>query len=153
MLGNVFDVSDDVAPREGGSETNISGSEGRRFLLDESTNYHLAPYLRRLKHDVTAVGQDYPASLKDVDILAIAVREHRVVITNDRDFGELVVREAQAHAGVILFRLGTVTTADLIARLADVLTSHSDDLDHLIIVSRSRVRVRRLRIVDRSGDQ
>jgi predicted nuclease of predicted toxin-antitoxin system len=148
----VFDASDDVAPREGHSGSDVVESVARRFLLDESTNYQIAPHLRQLAHDVTAIGQDYPASLKDVDILAIAVRERRIVITNDRDFGELVIREARAHAGVILFRLGSVTTDDLIARLDEVLTHHGDDLDHLLIVSRSRVRVRRLRPVDHADD-
>lgn len=123
-------ANDDVAPRDGDSETDVVESVSRRFLLDESTNYRIAPHLRRLRHDVTAIGQDYPASLRDIDILAIAVRERRIVITNDKDFGELVVRETRAHTGVILFRLGAVTTEELIARLDDVLAHHSDDLDH-----------------------
>ena len=130
----------------------VAGRVSPRFLLDESTNYWIAPHLRRQGYDVTAVGQDYPASLRDVDILAIAVRERRIVITSDRDFGELVVREARAHAGIILFRLGSVTTEDLIARLDEVLRHHGDDLNHLIIVSRSRVRVRRLQSADHADD-
>ena len=149
----MFGVNDDVAPRKGNSESDVVDVVSRRFLLDESTNYHIASHLRRLRHDVTAIGQDYPASLRDIDILTLAVREGRIVITNDRDFGELVVRVGQPHAGVILFRLGSVTTEELIARLDDVLRRHSEDLDHLIIVSRNRVRVRRLRTVGRSDDE
>ena len=116
---------------------------GHRFLLDESSNYQIAPHLRRLGHDVTAIGQDYPASLKDVQILTIAVREQRIVITNDRDFGELIVRETRPHAGVILFRLGSVTTDELIARLDVVLTEYAHLLGQFVIVSRQRVRSRR----------
>ena len=123
-----------------------------RFLLDESTNYWIAPHLRRQSYDVTAVGQDYPASLKDIDILAISLQERRVIITNDRDFGELIVREARPHSGVILFRLGAVTTDELLTRLDDVLADHVPDLDHLVIVSRRRVRVRRLQPVDDPHD-
>jgi predicted nuclease of predicted toxin-antitoxin system len=124
----------------------VAGDEGAkptwRFLLDESANYQIAPHLRHLGHDVTAVGQDYPASLKDVDILAIARREQRIVITNDRDFGELVVREAAPHAGVILLRLGAVTTDELIARLDEVFAQHGHFMGELLIVSRKRVRIR-----------
>ena len=125
-----------------------------RFLLDESTNYQIAPHLRQLGHNVTAVGQDYPASLKDRVILGIAQREDRIVITNDRDFGEMVVRESLPHAGVILFRLGSVTTGDLIQRLDTVLAEHPEDLGAFLIVSRTRVRIRRLRqvVVRDDGD-
>jgi predicted nuclease of predicted toxin-antitoxin system len=115
-----------------------------RFLLDESTNYQIAPHLRTNAHDVTAVGQDYPASLKDTEILAIAVAEQRIVITNDRDFGELVVREGRPHAGVILLRLGSVTTDELIARLDEVLAQYEEFAGRLVVVSRSRIRVRRV---------
>lgn len=116
-----------------------------RFLLDESTNYQIAPHLRRLGHNVTAIGQDYPASLKDRVILEIAHRENRIVITNDRDFGEMVVRESLAHTGVMLFRLGSVTTQEFIQRLDVVLAEHADALGSFLVVSRTRVRIRRLR--------
>lgn len=54
-----------------------------RFLLDESADARLTPYLRSLGHDVTAVSVDQPASLGDQEVLAIAHRERRVLIAND----------------------------------------------------------------------
>jgi len=74
-----------------------------RFLLDESADACLAPYLRGLGHDVARLAVDYPAGLPDPRVLAIAAAEGRVLLTNDRDFGELVFRLRQSHAGVILF--------------------------------------------------
>jgi len=115
-----------------------------KFLLDESTNYLIAPHLRQLGHEVTAVGQDYPGALKDSQVLAIAERERRVVIANDRDFGELVVVHGQPHAGVFLLRLGPSTTAELIERVVYVITLHTADLDQLLVVTRQSVRVRRI---------
>jgi predicted nuclease of predicted toxin-antitoxin system len=38
-------------------------------------------------------------------VLAIATAEQRVLLTNDKDFGELIFRRRLPHAGVILFRL------------------------------------------------
>lgn len=63
-----------------------------RFLLDESADLPLREHLRRLGHDATAIAHEYPGALPDSDVLAIAVSEDRVLITNDRDFGELVFR-------------------------------------------------------------
>lgn len=54
-----------------------------RFLLDESADARLTPYLRSLGHDVTAVSVDHPASLGDQEVLAIAHRERRVLIADD----------------------------------------------------------------------
>lgn len=61
-----------------------------RFLLDESVEYRLAAYLSDHGHDVTAIAHDYPASIDDEVVLAIAEREQRILLTNDRDFGNLV---------------------------------------------------------------
>jgi predicted nuclease of predicted toxin-antitoxin system len=75
-----------------------------RFLLDENAEARIAAFLLGRGHDATRVGHDYPAGLPDEAVLALAYEESRVLITNDRDFGELVVRERRPHAGVILVR-------------------------------------------------
>ena len=84
------------------------------FLLDESADFPLAAYLTALGHDVTAIAHDYPHALPDTDVLAIATRERRILITNDRDFGELIVRRHYPHHGVILFRPVQAALAALI---------------------------------------
>ena len=64
-----------------------------KFLLDENVERRLAPFLQELGHDVTVVGVDYPSSLSDHEVLVIAYKERRILITNDRsDFGELIFR-------------------------------------------------------------
>ena len=113
-----------------------------RFLLDESVDLRLAPYLRNLGHDVTVVTQDYQPSLPDHRILAIAHQEQRVLITNDKDFGELVFVKQQPHFGVILFRLGTFELTPTLNRLSYVLTQCNNQLDRFLVVTRQRVRVR-----------
>lgn len=56
-----------------------------RFLLDESADYPLSDFLQKYGHDVTAIAHDYPQSLSDLQVLAIAQEEQRILITNDRD--------------------------------------------------------------------
>lgn len=113
-----------------------------RFLLDENVDVRVGDYLTALEHDVTAVARDYPRSIGDAVILDIAHREARVVITDDRDFGELVVRYGQPHAGVILFRLPAADLDTRIARLQDVLAHYADRLDHLVVVTARSIRLR-----------
>lgn len=71
------------------------------FLLDESADARLAPWLRSLGHDVTAIAVDHPASLKDREVLNIAHDEGRILITEDRDFGKLIFSRRRPHRGVI----------------------------------------------------
>jgi predicted nuclease of predicted toxin-antitoxin system len=66
-----------------------------RFLLDESAKFRLAAFLAGRSHDVTAIAHDYPQALTDRDVLSIARREKRIVITNDLDFGMLVFRDSE----------------------------------------------------------
>ena len=113
-----------------------------RFVVDESADARLAMHLRRLGHDATLVAQDYRPGLPDQEVLAIAHREGRILITDDRDFGELVFRHRQAHAGVIYFRLSTTVLAVRSARLDAVLTHHPHELDQFLVVTDRSVRVR-----------
>jgi predicted nuclease of predicted toxin-antitoxin system len=114
-----------------------------RFLLDESADARSAAYLRQHGHDVTGVATDHTAGLPDEHVLAIATRESRILITCDLDFGRLVFVEEQPHAGVILLRLGpSPALPTTIARLEDVLSSHSVDLGQFVVVTRHLIRVR-----------
>ena len=92
---------------------------------------------------MTAIARDYPHALKDTEVLAIAVREQRILITNDRDFGELIVRQKLPHAGVILFRLRDETLQTKQRWLMYVLTHHAQDVRHFIVITDQKVRVRR----------
>jgi predicted nuclease of predicted toxin-antitoxin system len=114
-----------------------------RFIVDASSDARLVPRLKRQGYDVTRVGTDYPADLKDDVILAIAVQEQRVLITDDRDFGELVFRLRQPHAGVIYLRLDTVLFEVRARRVDEVLAAYGDELDQFLVVTEESVRIRR----------
>ena len=60
-----------------------------RFLADENVPLASADYLARLGHDVRSVTREGMGS-PDAVVLARAEREQRIVLTFDRDFGELV---------------------------------------------------------------
>jgi predicted nuclease of predicted toxin-antitoxin system len=84
-----------------------------KFLLDQSTDARLSTYLRGLGHDVTRIAKEYPPGLLDPNILSLAKAEGRILITDDRDFGELIFRLQLPHAGVIFLRLGTYAPLEL----------------------------------------
>ena len=75
-----------------------------RFITDENLGIQIPRFLRSLGHDVISV-IEVALSHPDIDILAIANRENRILLTTDKDFGELVFKEKLIHSGVILLRL------------------------------------------------
>jgi predicted nuclease of predicted toxin-antitoxin system len=113
-----------------------------RFLIDASSDARLVPYLQSLGHDVTRVGTDYPRDLPDPDILSRAHAEGRILITDDRDFGELVFRYRQAHDGVIYLRLSSTQITLRLARLAAVLEAYPKGITEFLVVTAERIRPR-----------
>jgi predicted nuclease of predicted toxin-antitoxin system len=113
-----------------------------KFLLDQSTDARLLTHLKHLGHDVKRIGSHYPPGLPDQDVLTLAKQKNRILITDDRDFGELVFRLKLPHAGVIFLRLGTYAPLSLkIERLSFVLTHYSDQLNQFIVVTTDTVRI------------
>jgi predicted nuclease of predicted toxin-antitoxin system len=75
-----------------------------RFLIDECTGPAVAHWLADQGHDVASVYDDDPG-IDDADVVAWAADEQRILVTNDKDFGDRVFRDKEIHAGVILLRL------------------------------------------------
>lgn len=66
--------------------------------------------------------------MADVDILAWAVAESRLVVTMDKDFGALVYQAGQAHTGVLLLRLEDARTSEKERVTREIFTRFSDRL-------------------------
>src|SRR5438105_2311183 len=106
-----------------------------RFLLDESAELRLRNFLRDQGHDATAIAHDYLASLTDDQVLAIARTEKRILVTNDRDFGELIFHHRRAHVGVIFFRLSDQAITTKFLWLERLLRDYSNQLDQYLVIS------------------
>jgi predicted nuclease of predicted toxin-antitoxin system len=115
-----------------------------KFLLDADVEYRLATHLRSLGHDVKTIARDYPSALADQAVLAIAVREKRILLTNDRDYGALIFRQQLPHRGIIYFRLKNSKDIAMKLRWLDtVLHVHQDDLHEFLVVTPKGVRIRK----------
>lgn len=112
------------------------------FIVDESTGAAVVEFLRNLGHDVMAVSENIPQA-DDSIILDWAVKEKRILITNDKDFGELVFRTGQAHHGVVLLRLHDESAANRIQMVKIVLVGYAGRLaGHFVVASERGIRIR-----------
>ena len=114
-----------------------------RFIVDECTGPSVANWLRNQRHDVFSVYQQSRGA-DDSEIMQRAVAEDRIIITNDKDFGEKVHRERRPHRGVVLLRLKDERAAGKIRTIERLLVSHADQLSgRFVVVTEHRVRFAR----------
>ena len=115
-----------------------------RLLADENVARAVVHSLRARGHDVAWVHEDAPGS-DDPTVLARAQAENRVLLTFDKDFGDLAVRRGMpAQVGILLVRLAAPTPARVAEVLGRVLDSRDDWADHFSVVEDDRVRMMRL---------
>jgi predicted nuclease of predicted toxin-antitoxin system len=74
-----------------------------RFLADECFDARVAARVRDAGHEVAEVRDGWAGSA-DAAVLALARRARRVILTRDKDFGDLVVRHRLRCAGLVLVR-------------------------------------------------
>lgn len=116
-----------------------------RFLADESCDYRVVIALREAGHDVMAVG-DVSRGAPDREVLVLARQERRVLITEDRDFGQLVFAGSEVEPmGVLYLRCPESERAVLPRTVVALASRLAADLPRSFVVwSPHRARIRRL---------
>ena len=111
------------------------------FVADESCARPVLQALREAGHDVVAIAEIARGATDD-QVLERALKEKRVLITEDRDFGELVYARGRSSAGVILVRFPSqarraksATVIEAVSRLGSRLR------DAFTVVEPGRVRI------------
>jgi predicted nuclease of predicted toxin-antitoxin system len=104
-----------------------------RFLADESCDFAVVRALRAIGHDVIAVAE-VAARTDDAEVIDWAVREARVVLTEDKDFGQLVYAGARQSTGVILIRFPPSARSILPSRVLEMIQQHEDQLAGSFVV-------------------
>ena len=111
-----------------------------RFLVDECNGPMVAEWLRAGGHEVFSVFDD-ARGISDRQVFARAFDEHWILITNDKDFGEMVFREQREHHGIIFLRLDDERAANKINVLRQLIANYSAKLPgHFVTVSETKVR-------------
>jgi predicted nuclease of predicted toxin-antitoxin system len=116
-----------------------------RFLADENVERPIVEAVRALGHDVAYVSE-MSRGVDDEWLLKLANQEQCVLITNDKDFGELVYLRGQAAAGVLLLRF-RVEKSSVKAALVNVFLQEAAArlAGHFVVLNESGARIRPLR--------
>lgn len=115
-----------------------------RWLADECVAGPLVVALRSLGHDVLYVAE-LAAGLNDADVIALALQEKRLLLTEDKDFGDLVFRRERAVPGVVLMRVASEHSLLKATRLTLAVERYGEELfGRYLVIEVGRFRSRRL---------
>ncbi|MBI2499226.1 DUF5615 family PIN-like protein [Candidatus Woesearchaeota archaeon] len=115
-----------------------------KFLVDESAGKKLVLFLLDRKHDAVYVGDIMPKA-SDMEVIKYAENKKRILITNDKDFGEFIFRLKEPSSGVILLRLKQDSPLQRQKYVYKIISQLSNRLSSsFIVVTEGKIRIRRL---------
>jgi predicted nuclease of predicted toxin-antitoxin system len=114
-----------------------------KFICDEGVDRPIVEALRVAGHDVTYVAEQSPG-IDDEGVLQAAAQKARVLVTADKDFGELVFRQGRVHNGVVLVRLHGLDSAEKGQIAVAAIAEHGTELERsFAVLERGRIRIRK----------
>jgi len=112
------------------------------LVANEGVDRPVVERLRQDDHDVVYVAELSP-SITDEEILQLANVRSAVLLTADKDFGELVFRQGLVRSGVLLLRLAGLVNATKAEIVAEVCRTRAAELiGAFSVISPGQVRIR-----------
>src|SRR3989304_10074734 len=114
--------------------------ENIKFIADVNIEKPIVDYLLENGYNVKWVA-DYDCKMNDEGLIKIANTEKRIIITNDKDFGELIFLQKKVSIGVILLRVKGQISQDKIKLIGKLLRDYSNKLlNHFVVITKKRIR-------------
>ena len=115
-----------------------------KLLADENIPSSVVRALADRGYDIVWIRTEAPG-ISDLDVMRYACRDYRIILTYDKDFGELAVKDNLCpSAGIILFRLPMKNPARIAEYILNILKSRTDWEGHFSVVEEKRIRMRPL---------
>jgi len=115
-----------------------------RLLADENFPQIAIDALRAAGNDVLAIHTEAPGS-SDSSVLKRAIADRRILLTFDKDFGELAFNTGlPVECGIILFRISTRSPAHVSRVVSAALASRAEWAGYFAVIEDTRIRVRTL---------
>ena len=116
-----------------------------KFVADEGVDGQIIESLRAAGHDVLYIAEIGPGTDDDI-VLHYANDEDRILMTRDKDFGELVFRKKQVHSGIVLNRLYELASETKAEIVSSVISKYGEELyGSFTVIQPGRVRIKKIR--------
>jgi predicted nuclease of predicted toxin-antitoxin system len=115
-----------------------------RFLANENFPIKSIKVLRKYGYDVISVSEDFP-SVEDSEVILYAQQKRCVILTFDRDYGELIYHYGFFAFGVVYFRFEPEYPEEPAEQLLKILDlGEIELLNKFTVVERDRIRQRKI---------
>lgn len=113
------------------------------LLADESVDFGIIEALRIHGYEIEAIIENDP-SIDDDEVLEIAIKKDVILLTEDKDFGELTYRLKKPNKGILLIRLSGLTIEKKIEMVLETLDKYKEELkNHFSVLSVNKLRIRK----------
>jgi predicted nuclease of predicted toxin-antitoxin system len=115
------------------------------IVADESVDFSIIEYLREEDIDIYAIIESTP-SISDTEVLSVAFEKDALLITEDKDFGELAIRLQKPNRGILLFRLFGLATEEKCKIIYETLKSSGNEMiDSFSVLTADKLRIRKIK--------
>ncbi len=112
------------------------------LIADENIDRDIVERLRTDGHVVISIAES-SSGVSDDLVLSIANQNNAILVTEDKDFGELVYRRGSAHAGILLIRLEGLDNPTKAEIVSQAIRDNADDLTGAFsVLTPDRLRLR-----------
>ncbi|RZD17699.1 MAG: hypothetical protein EVG15_09795 [Candidatus Acididesulfobacter diazotrophicus] len=120
----------------------VKPGEKLKFLIDVGVGKKVENFLSAEGYDTKCI-RDINPRMADIEILNIAATENRMVVTMDKDFGELVYNSKLSHGGVLLLRLEEANSSRKLEIVKDIIKNFPDKiLNKFCVYKDGKLRIR-----------
>jgi predicted nuclease of predicted toxin-antitoxin system len=114
-----------------------------KIVADENVDRLVIERLRSNGHEVLSIAREF-ASSPDTEVLSISNNQRALLITEDKDFGELVFHKRRSHFGVLLVRLEGMSRSERVRMVCDIVVHRGKELaNSFSVLTPSSLRTRR----------
>jgi len=113
------------------------------LLADENIPSLVIRQLRGQGFDIVAISETSP-SIKDSEVISVAFQTDRIILTADKDFGELAFRHSLHVPGIILLRLGGLTPQEMAVTTCTALAKPINVRGSICVITKDTMKIRPL---------
>lgn len=114
-----------------------------KFLADESVDFQIVRELRNSGHEVISVSEKF-SGLSDEEVLDLSNKMKMILLTEDKDFGEIAIRMKKRHQGIVLIRLSGVNPKSKTQIVLNALNQTASEIEKsFTVISEFKIRLRK----------
>lgn len=126
----------------------LGGGPHVNLLADESVDRHIVDRLRQDGHELRYVFEMEPG-ISDDAVLGLAQQESALLLTADKDFGELVFRQRRVTTGFVLLRLAGLSAENKVKVVVSAINKNTAELPQAFaVITPDAIRIRRRGVQD-----